>query len=96
MTPWFGSELRHNRLMNGLSLVDMSKALGVSSSFLCAVEKGTKKAPIAWKNKLPPRLAAILIKEHLEELTNRTAELEQELFILVANGAQLADSARPS
>lgn len=46
MTP-FGLFMRTLRLENGLLLKDMAEAMGVSSSFLSALEHGKKGAPNA-------------------------------------------------
>ncbi|MCD7722657.1 MAG: helix-turn-helix domain-containing protein [Clostridiales bacterium] len=47
-----GKFLRKLRIDNGEILKDMAEALGVSSSFLSAVENGKKKMPASWTTKL--------------------------------------------
>ena len=48
----FGVLLRKHRLDRGETLYAMAKAVGVSSSFLSAVETGQKAAPDELVNKL--------------------------------------------
>ena len=45
MTTNFGKELRKLRIERDERILDMSKKLGVSSSFLSAVENGKKRIP---------------------------------------------------
>lgn len=52
MITSIGKFLRKIRIDRGEVLRDMANHLGVSSSFLSAVENGKKKFPEAWKDKL--------------------------------------------
>lgn len=45
MTTQLGKELKKLRIDLGITLMDMSKKIGVSSAFLSAVETGRKRVP---------------------------------------------------
>lgn len=67
-----GRFLRKLRIDNGEILKDMAEALGVSSSFLSAVENGKKKMPEGWLEKL-------------KSIYSFTAEQSEELRTAVIN-----------
>lgn len=48
----FGKWLRTLRISIGIRLYDMSKALGVSSSFISAIETGKKSIPLDFVEKI--------------------------------------------
>lgn len=65
----FGVLLRKHRLDRGETLYDMAQAIGVSSSFLSAVETGQKRAP----DDLVDRLVQHLNLDMLDQLELREA-----------------------
>ena len=52
----FGIPIRKVRLERQLLLKDMADTLGVSSAFLSSVEKGKRKVPKGWVDKLGPKV----------------------------------------
>ena len=52
MITEFGKVVRKSRIEAGISMVHMAKAIGVSPSFASATEKGMKKIPIPYAEKL--------------------------------------------
>lgn len=52
MVTALGDYLRKLRISNREILKDMAERLGVTSSFLSAVENGKKKIPASWNEKL--------------------------------------------
>lgn len=48
----FGKVIRKSRIEAGISMAEMSKRIGVSTSFASATEKGLKKIPIPYAKKL--------------------------------------------
>lgn len=77
MITTFGKLLRKIRIDHGEILMDMAKRLGVSPSFLSAVEVGRKSAPSGWSD-------TIAEQYHLsEEQRQELKEAEQEAVISV-------------
>jgi transcriptional regulator with XRE-family HTH domain len=68
----FGVLLRKHRLDRSETLYDMAQAVGVSSSFLSAVETGQKRAP----DDLVARLSNHLRLDMVDQLQLREAALE--------------------
>lgn len=68
MITKFGKLLRKIRIDHGEILMDMAKRLGVSPSFLSAVEVGRKSAPSGWSD-------TIAEQYHLSE--NQRQELKE-------------------
>jgi transcriptional regulator with XRE-family HTH domain len=48
----FGKEVRKARIDTGVTLADMARELGTTSSFLSALEMGRKKIPAEWVTKI--------------------------------------------
>src|SRR5262245_6994368 len=98
LTP-FGKALRQLRLQRGLKLLDVAEALGVTSSFVSAVETGRKAIPDAFVVDLrrPLKLTADEVKE-LRRAADRTRkevkvdELADDQRELVAAFARKLDN----
>ena len=75
----FGVQLRKHRLDRNLTLYDMAVAVGVSSSFLSAVETGQKRAPDDLVGKLVAYLNLDLVDRL--NLTEAAKETGPELRI---------------
>lgn len=92
MVTEFGKELRKLRLDLGITLFEMAKGIGVSSSFLSSVETGKKPVP----HELLVDLArcynlAQQTKTRLTELADKTRkEVQIKLAETDASGTELA------
>jgi len=94
MITEFGKELRKLRLDLGITLYEMAKEIGMSSSFLSSIETGKKPAP--------PELVEVLAshfdlvkqaKGKLAELADKTRrEVRIRLTETDASGAELVNS----
>ena len=70
-----GRFLRKIRIDEGEILCDMANKLGVTASFLSAVENGKKRMPSAWNQKICELYG--LSEEQKEEFTAAIAESEK-------------------
>mgnify|MGYP002624377606 CR=1 FL=1 len=88
MLTSLGRFLRKIRIDHGEVLKDMADKLGVTASFLSAVENGKKRMPSSW-NSLICSLYE-LNNEQMDELTRAIAESENkiELDFTNASGTQ--------
>ena len=77
MLTSIGRFLRKLRIDHGEILFDMAEKLGVTASFLSAVENGKKKMPAAWNKKICDLYA--LNKTQKEEFTTAIAETEEAI-----------------
>lgn len=68
MITEFGKYLRHLRIDRGEILKDMAGFLGVSTSFLSAVETGKKCVPLGWVDKIADHYS--LTSRDREKLTD--------------------------
>ena len=66
----FGELFRIYRIKNGETLNDASKLLGVTNSFVSAVELGKKKVPKNWSS---------IIAEHYNLTEEETKELDEAI-----------------
>ena len=82
MVSELGKFLRKLRIDRGEVLLDMAEKLGVSSSFLSAVENGKKRMPSRW-NELLPSLYS-LPEPMKTEFTNAVASSEKGIEIPLA------------
>lgn len=79
MVTRLGRFLRKLRIDQGEILKDMADKLGVSVSFLSAVENGKKRMPSIWNTKLCDLYK--LTPEQRQEFTTAIAETEEGLAI---------------
>lgn len=77
MLTSIGRFLRKLRIDHGEILYDMANKLGVTASFLSAVENGKKKMPSVWNKKICDLYA--LNKSQKEEFTTAIAETEETI-----------------
>ena len=77
MITSLGRFLRKLRIDQGEILKDMADKLGVSVSFLSAVENGKKRMPSTWNTKLCELYQ--LIPEQTQAFTTAIAETEESL-----------------
>lgn len=75
MITSIGKFLRKIRIDNNEILADMAEKLGISSSFLSAVENGKKKIPVGWNKKICELYS--LDEKQAENLDQAIAETEQ-------------------
>lgn len=69
MLTLFGQTLRKIRIDHNEVMLDMAKVLGVTSSYLSAVETGKREAPAEW-----PKIIGMhyrLSKEEIQELVDQ-------------------------
>ena len=85
MVTRFGKILRKIRIDHGEILIDMAKRLGVSPSFLSAVEVGRKSAPSGWSDTVAKQYN--LSEKQWQELK----EAEQDAVISVKLDFSKAD-----
>lgn len=92
MITEFGKELRKLRLDLGITLFEMAKAIGLSSSFLSSVETGKKPAPQELVDVLVRRYnLAQQSKTRLTELADKTRkEVRIKLAETDPSGTELA------
>ena len=83
MLTAFGRFVRKLRIDTGCLLKDMADSLGVTSSYLSAVEMGKRKIPTDWAEKI-----IILFKlenESINQLHSAIQESQQELQLNLSN-----------
>lgn len=85
LTP-VGRFLRKLRIDQGEILKNMSDKLGVSVSFLSAVENGKKKMPAVWNGKICELYG--LDVAHREEFTAAIAATEESIEMKLASVSQ--------
>lgn len=78
-----GKFLRKIRIDRGEILSDMAKKLGVTASFLSAVENGKKRMPALWNNHICELYN--LDKSQIEEFTQAIAESEARIELNLDN-----------
>ena len=83
MLTELGRFLRKIRIDEGEILWDMANKLGVTASFLSAVENGKKRMPSAWNNKIC--VLYNLSDEQKDELTVAIAESEKAIEVDFSN-----------
>ena len=80
-----GKFLRKLRIDKGEILRTMAQTLGVSSSFLSAVENGKKKMPVAWFTKLQESYN--LSSEQMEELKHAVIASSDTVELNIRNAS---------
>lgn len=83
MLSAFGRYMRILRMDRGLLLKDVSEVLGVSASYLSAVETGRRSVPSSWRNEIIEEYH--LSSDDIEELDNAIAESMLEVKFDIAN-----------
>lgn len=79
MSTIFGKFCRMLRIRNDEVLRDMARKLGVSSSYLSAVENGKRPTPKSWRNKLIQLYD--LTNDESKELDDAIYQSHQEIKI---------------
>lgn len=83
MLTAFGKFVRSLRIENDELLKDMAAKLGVTASYLSAVEHGKKKVPSNWQNELVDLYC--LSPEQMEELKTAIIQSADEIEINLRN-----------
>jgi len=86
MLTAFGRFVRKIRIDTGCLLKDMADSLGVTSSYLSAVEMGKRKIPADWAEKISGIFQ--LDNESISELNVAVRESQQELQINLSNASK--------
>lgn len=81
MTTQLGKELKKLRIDLGITLMDMSKQIGVSSAFLSAVETGRKRVPDNFLENLAAAYTEIDQQIDKYEILVNQARNEVRLFV---------------
>ena len=84
LTP-FGKEVRKYRIDRDMLLKDLADALGVTPTFVSAVEAGRKPVPPAWPERISDVLGLDMIQR--KALENAAAKSAREVRISLAAGA---------
>lgn len=80
-----GKFLRKIRIDEGEILMDMANKLGVTASFLSAVENGKKHMPSAWNKKICDLYK--LSDEQKDQFTSAIAETEETIEVDFSNSS---------
>ena len=86
MLTEFGRQIRKLRIDRGIVLADMAKQLGVSSSYLSAIEHGKRKIPSEWIDKIQ-KLYNLSLSEQ-ESLKAAMERSEQEVVLTLGESQE--------
>lgn len=75
MTSTISQALREGRQALGLQQQELAERLGVSTSYLCDVERGRRSLPIKYVEKLPDGMRRYVAEAMIAERQQEIAEI---------------------
>lgn len=91
MLTEFGKSIRKIRIDHGVILADMARTLGVTSSYLSAVEHGKRKVPENWIRLIAEKYD--LTTKESDELQETVERSRKEVIIPLGNSKEKDDLA---